>query len=240
MSLFKFFAAFVVTALIVFAMVFGWNWKSFTTFIENREAMAEGSQWVEKTYSLRGLSEYIDENPEHVSIASIVVGKPDSTLFFREDVSRTMGTAGNYLLLLAYAMEIDSGAFSGEEMIRWDEVSLYQLPDVEASVHNYSYRAAQNRGWASNGEISLFHALKLAAEFNNLALSDYLWWKLDGKVWDELPEKLQLGSTDMPLPFSGLYLAISPGIQQKSAEEIEAEWADKSPAEWRLHVETVS
>lgn len=92
MRVLKFFAAFFLTAVVIFGFIFGMNWKSFSTFIDNRDAMAEGSEWVEKTYSLRGLSEYIAENPQNVSIASIVIGSPDSTILYQQDAPRIMGT----------------------------------------------------------------------------------------------------------------------------------------------------
>jgi hypothetical protein len=240
MRIFKFFAAFFLTAVVIFGFIFGMNWKSFSTFIENREAMAEGSEWVEKTYSLRGLSEYIAENPENVSIASYVIGASDSLILYQPDVPRVMGTTSNFLILLAYALELDNGTYSGDEMIDWNEVSRYQLPDVDQSVHRQSFRAAQNRDWIENSALSLQNALRLLAEFNDLALSDYLWWKLDGAIWDQLHENFNLDNTEMPLPFSGLYLAISPGIQEIPNDEIIETWADAPRDEWRKHVENLS
>jgi len=59
MRLIKFIAAFLVPALLVFLIAFGLNWKSTKLFFENRESMAEGSEWVEKTYSLSGLGQYV-------------------------------------------------------------------------------------------------------------------------------------------------------------------------------------
>jgi hypothetical protein len=240
MRLFKFFAAFFFTALIIFGFVFGMNWKSFSTFMDNREAMAEGSEWVEKTYSLRGLSEFIDENPQNVSIASVVIGSPDSTLFYQADTPRIMGTTANFILLLAYALEITEGGLSGDDMIKWENISRYQLPDVEESNHRNSFRTAQNRGWIENGEISLNNALSLLAEYNDVALADYLWWQLPQEYWDEFKNRLDLKSTEMPLPYSGLYLAISPGIQELAADEILDQWQLASTDEWRNHVINLS
>jgi hypothetical protein len=240
MRLLKFFAAFFLTAVVIFGFIFGMNWKSFSTFIDNRDAMAEGSEWVEKTYSLRGLSEFIAENPQNVSIASIVIGSPDSTILFQQDVPRVMGTTSNILILLAYASELEKGTFNSEEMLAWSDISMYQLPEVDASVHRQSYQAAVNRGWVDHESISLGNALKLLAEFNDLALSDYLWWKLDRDIWNRLPGEFDLSDTDMPLPFSGLYLAISPGLQQQTADQIIEKWSSSSAEEWRNHVGNLS
>lgn len=208
--------------------------------MENRDAMAEGSEWVEKTYSLRGLSEFIDENPQNVSIASIVIGSPDSTLLFQPNTPRIMGTSANFILLVGYALQIDDGILTGSELINRDDVSRYQLTDVDASVHTNAFRAAERRGWIESGFITTKNALKLLAEYNDLALADYLWWKLGPEFWNSLPERLELTETEMPLPFSGLYQAISPGLQNKTADEILSEWQDKPSHEWRSHVISLS
>lgn len=236
MRILKFFAAFFFSALIIFGFVFGMNWKSFTTFMDNRDAMAEGSEWVEKTYSLRGLSEFIEENPQNVSVASVVIGSPDSTILFQPHTPRVMGTSTNFLLLAAYASQIDSGIQPGDEPISWNDVSRYQLDEVDASVHKNAYRTAERRGWIQNGTISTIDALKLLAEYNDLALADYLWWNIDQDFWDHFAERLGLIETQMPLPFSGLYQAISTGLQEKSANEILTEWQHAPENEWRSHV----
>ncbi|MCC5914961.1 MAG: hypothetical protein JJU46_11340 [Balneolaceae bacterium] len=233
MRLLKFIAAFVVSAMLVYAFVFGLNWKSFTTFIDNRDAMAEGSEWVEKTYSLRGLSEYIDENPGNVSIASVVLGEPDSTILYQPEVRRSMGTTANLFILLAYAREFEAGNIDREERFLWSDVSRYQLPEVEASRHRNTHNLANSRGLLEEGTISYEDALKLMAEMNDLALADYLWWQLDPTIWTEITEEYSLHETDMPLPYSGLYLAISTAIQEQTFEEIVNAREELSDLEWR-------
>lgn len=240
MRLLKFFSAFLVTAILVFAFIFGLNWKSFSVFMENREAMAEGSEWIEKTYSLRGLSEFIDENPDHISVASIVIEHPDSSIYFRADTPRAMGTGSNFLILVAYAMEMDEGTVAPDDPIRWSDVNRYQIPDVESSIHRQAEQEASRRGWLSDDMISTEHALALLAELNDLALADYLWWNLDNETWNRLIDTYSLEQTQMPLPFSGLYLAISPGIQDQSAGEIYSEWEERTHDEWRDHVTELS
>lgn len=208
--------------------------------MENRDAMAEGSEWVEKTYSLQGLTEFIEENPQYVSIASIVVSNPDSTIMIGEQKPRVMGTATNILLLLAYAMEIENGNFRANQQILWSEVSLYQLPDVEEAVHTNAGNAARDRGWLTDGAISLQDALSLLAQYNDLALSDYLLRNLRGDIWDDVKARFSLQHSDMPLPFSGLYLAIAPSIQGMAAGEIIEKWQNRPEAEFRDHVTGLS
>lgn len=236
MRLLKFFGAFLLTALVLFGFVIGWNWEAFTTFFENRKGMMEGSEWVTKTGSLQGLSEFMEETPEYSSVASIVVNQPDSTLYYQENEPRIMGTTANIFILIAYARQFDSGALNPNELIEWDEISRFQLPEVEESIHVQAFSVAEERGWIEVDSITLGNSLALLAEFGDLALADYLWWQLDQSVWTELKNDLELSSTEMPLPFSGLYQAISPGLTEMENQEIIDQWRSRNSDEWRDHV----
>lgn len=218
---FKFFAAFFVTALIIFGSILALNWQAFNTFYENRDAMVEGSRWVEETYSLRGLSNYIQQNPEHVSVVSRVINHPDSSIRYMENVSRPMGTTANFFILVAFAEQISIGEIDPQARIKWNDVSTYQMPGINKSEHEQSFQTGRDRGWIdANDELSIGHALKLLAEFNDLALADYLWWMIGTDRWQTFSESIALEETEMPLPYSGLYLTISPGIRDMEAGEI--------------------
>jgi hypothetical protein len=240
MRILKFFSVFVLTAVIIFGFVLGWNWKAFTVFLDNREALTEGSEWVPYSSSLRGLSEFMGQNPQYSSVAIIVVEHPDSLILFEEHTPRIMGTTANFFILTAYAVELDRGEKQGGKMLEWNEISRYQLPSVDESVHKESFRTAQNRGWIEENSISLSNALSLLAEYNSLALADYLWWQLDSAIWDELSGFPGLEHTEMPLPFSGLFLAISPDIQETDFEGLMGRWHDSDQTEWREHVAELS
>lgn len=231
---FKFFAAFFVTAVVIFGAILVINWNAFNTFYDNRDAMVEGSRWVEETYSLRGLSNYIDQNPDHVSIVSSVIETPDSTIRFMEDVKRPMGTTANFFILLAAADMIESGAASPDTPVSWDQVSTHLLPGVNRSEHEISYTAASERGWLNDSnDLSLDNALRLLAEFNALSLADELWWQIGRDRWTALADTLSLNTTDMPLPYSGLYLTISPEVRDMAAENIYDLELVKEPNDYR-------
>lgn len=236
MRLLKFFGVFFITAVVIFGFVIGWNWKTFTVFLDNREALLEGNEWIIKTSSLKGLSEYISENPDHSSIASLTVDHPDSVIFYREKRERTQGATANFFILLAYAIEIDRGTLSADEQIDWDQIGQYQLPGVDESVHLDTYRTALERGWINNRSISIENSLYLLTQYSDLALADYLWWKLNPEIWNFITNHLNLLKTDMPLPFSGLYLAASPELQSMSFEGISDFYTDNPKTVWRDHV----
>lgn len=240
LRLFKFFGVFLITTIIIFGFVIGWNWKTFTVFLDNREALLEGNEWIIKTSSLKGLSEYIGENPDHSSISSVTLNRADSHILYQEKTERTQGTTANFFILLAYAIEIDRGNVSPETKIEWEQIKLYQLSGVNESIHIDTYRTAMDRGWIQSGSITLENSLKLLAQYQDLALADYLWWGLNLSVWDSIIDELNLNETEMPLPFSGLYLAVSPDIQSKSFEEISDFYSENAGKLWREHVIALS
>lgn len=231
---FKFFAAFLGTTVIIFGGILLFNWQAFNTFFENRDAMVEGSQWVEETYSLRGLTHYIDQNPEHVSVVSLVANQPDSSIRYMENVRRPMGTTANFFILVAAADLIENETLNAEDRLDWNTISRHQLPGVNRSEHEQSYTAGRNRGWINgDDEISLTHAMNLLAEFNDLALADKLWWQIGPDYWQTFTAKLGVTETEMPLPFSGLYLTLSPGIRDMDASSIYDLELIKEPQDYR-------
>ncbi len=235
MRLLKFISAFLATALVLLVFVIGLNWGAFQTFLDNREAFMEGSEWVPKTQSLRGLTEYIEENPERASIASIVLEHPDSTLFFQADVPRPMGSLSDIFLLTAYAIEIDNGSVDGNQSIALDEINRFLLPEVHNSIHNDAITFAEQNGWIDDGTISTDHALTLLSYFNDPALADYLWWNLQPYDWESFKQNFELDVTEMPLPYSGLYLSISETITDDSIDSMIDQWGNQR-VEYRSHV----
>lgn len=232
----KFLGVFLLAILVVFGGIIGFYWKSFSIFYDNRAGLMEGTEWVSKTQSLRGLSEYIAENPQNVSLASVVVSSQDSAIYFQEDRPRVLGSLANFFILTAYADLIQKGMFSEDETVSWEQISVYQLPDVDQTIHQESYNYASEKGWLNDGSIKLGDALQLLVIFNDLALADYLWWNMDREYWSDLKEKLSLTETEMPLPFSGLYIAISPGIQEQTTSEILEKWPATETVEFRNHI----
>src|SRR6056297_365126 len=240
MRIFKFFAVFIITAIILFGFVVGLNWNSFNTFFDNRTALMEGNEWVSKSTSLKGLSEFMGANPEHASLSSRVITAPDSAIAFMPETPRVMGTLQNFFILAAYAIEIDEGNVSPDSLLSWNDISLYQLANVEESAHDNAYETALERGWISDDSISVNNVLHLLAETGDFAIADYLWWNIEQEKWPGLHRKLNLKETEMPLPFSGLYLAISTSIQEKNISQIINEYESADPPEWRSNVISLS
>lgn len=219
---------FLAVALLVFGSIFLFNMDAFITFFNNRQAMGEGSEWVEKTYSLKALTEYIAANPEHVSVASIVLNQPDSAIYFESTSPRTMGTLGNIFIIAGVLDAFEKELLHPDSTFRWAETSRYLLPGVYESDHENSKSEALNNGWIENGKITYRNALKILARGNSMPLSDFFRARFDHQYWSDLVGKSGLENTDTPLPYSGLYLAISPAIRNISFDEIRSEWKELS------------
>ncbi len=225
--IFKFISAFLGVALLVFLMIYGFNQTSFDTLLENREGFAEGSEWVEKTYSLRGLTDYIAEHPDRVSIASIIVEEPDSSLFFEEEIPRAMGTIANFFLLIGYADAFETGELNPDERIQWDSITRYQIPQVGESVHREAYRYGQRNGLLDDQDsITVKNALKLLTRHHSLALSDFLLFHLGEERIRDLYHRLELQKTEQPLPFSGILTTLSPVIQGLQVDSLLQRWSE--------------
>jgi hypothetical protein len=151
-----------------------------------------------------------------------------------------MGTLQNFFILAAYAIEINEENVDPDSLIIWDDISQYQLTNVEESAHDDAYQTAIEREWISEGSITVNNALLLLAETGDFAIADYFWWNINPKIWAELTERLELTDTEMPLPFSGLYLAISTAINDKSISQIITEHENSEANEWKNHVVSLS
>jgi hypothetical protein len=221
----KFVSAFLGVAVFIFILVFGINRSSFETMFDNREGLAEGSEWVEMTYSLQGLTQYIAEQPALVSISSIKLDNPGNSIQYQQDEPRPMGTLSNFILMIAYADAIESGIINPDETIKWDQISRYQLPGIGASIHRNTFRAGRNRDWIDpDGNITIENALNLLSKHNSLALSDYLLSHLGRNQIDEFFNQTELQFTDKPVPFSGLLITLAPSIQNQSSQGLLQNW----------------
>ena len=189
-------------------MVVGLNYSAFKSLFANSEGMAEGSEYVENTFSLRGLSEFIGEHPDYVSIVSYNVNDPDSGIFYGADIHRTMGTLGNLFLLIEYERQVEAGLLDPTAELDLSELERYSLPDINQNDHAGTIEFLAD----FEGPVTLDHAMSALLEYRSLALADYFWFKLGEDNLNNLMASLDLPDTEMPIPFSGIYSVIHPGL----------------------------
>tara|TARA_R110000868_G_scaffold37111_14_gene131625 strand:+ start:35821 stop:36975 length:1155 start_codon:yes stop_codon:yes gene_type:complete len=206
----KFFLVFLAAASFIFAIVIGFNYSAFKTLFANNDGMRDGYEYIESTYSLKALAEFIGDHPEYMSVVSFNVNDPDSGIYYNADVPRTMGTLANVFLILEYERQVESGELNPNEILEdIDEIERFSLPEISEESHRKSYELL---GVEEKSPITVDQLVSVMVETNDLAIADYLWFKLGGQNIQSLIDSLNLSSTDTPLPFSGLYLSIHPDV----------------------------
>ena len=200
----------MAVAIIIYAMAIIPNYTAFKTLFQNADGMTEGSEYVANTYSLADLTRFIGNKPEHVSIVSISIDQPDSSLYYEENRPRTMGSLGNLILLYAYAQAVESSQLDPNKEVRLEDLSRFQLPLISQNAHN---GAIQRLVTEESPSFTLENAVHAMVEFNDLVIADFLWAKLGDSTlqfrMEELRESLNLKVTELPLPNAALYMAIA-------------------------------
>ncbi|WP_103664668.1 serine hydrolase [Gracilimonas amylolytica] len=206
----KFLFVFLAAAAFVFAMVIGLNYSGFKTLFQNEEGMAEGSEYIESTYSLKGLAEFVGEHPEWVSITSYNVNNPDSGIFYQTDIPRTLGATANLFLLIEYERQVVEGLLDPAEEITLKEIKKFALPEISENNHNQLIEEFEE------GTAPLDDVVKAMLENSDLVSADYIWFKLGEDNIRALMDSLNVNDSLLPLPYSGMYTRINPSLNDTS------------------------
>ncbi|MEX0722538.1 MAG: serine hydrolase [Gracilimonas sp.] len=220
----KFLLIFLVVAAAVFAMVIGLNYSGFKTLFENKAGMAEGSQYIESTYSLKGLSRFIGQHPEWVSITSYNVNDPDSGIFYQEEIPRALGATSNIFLLMEYERQVAEEMIDPAETVTLQEIKKFALPEISQNNHQKLTEEFEERS------ATLDDVVKAMLENSDLVAADYLWFKLGEHNIRALMDTLNMPGTSIPLPFSGMYIRINPSLNDTAGLDtmIYSEFAEEA------------
>ncbi len=217
----KFFLVFAASASFIFAIVIGFNYSAFKTLFANNDGMRDGYEYIESTYSLKALTEFIGDHPEYMSVVSFNVNNPDSGIYYNADTPRTMGTISNFFLILEYERQVQTRDLNPNEILSSiNEIERFSLPDISEESHRKSYELL---GVEDDSPITIDKLVSVMAETNDLAIADYLWFKLGEQNIRNLMDSLYVESTDIPLPYSGLYLSIHPDVTDTSVNKSNAD-----------------
>jgi hypothetical protein len=232
-----FLSIFLLAAAIVFGIIFGFGWNAFDTLFSNKKGLAEGSEWIEKTFSLKGLTEYIGENPQHVSVVSFNVEEPDSGIYYQAETLRTLGAMQNLFLLLEYERQVEAGLIDPTVLVDPDDIQAFTLPQISTDLHNEVMKDLLQE---DQDYVVLDSLVVSILENNDLAAADWLWFLLGEEGIQNLMNELELEHTDTPQPFLGLYISIHPDVVSfKDGETTPAEYAEEYLRDnvWTLRVQ---
>jgi hypothetical protein len=144
MRLFKFLAVFTIVLGLVYVVVIGLNMNVFKSVFTNQEALAEGSEWVEKTFSLSGLVDFMHAHPHMVSVTlddtSGVTSPGALAIRFGDQTPRSMAGTGHLILLATYARLVQDGRISPDSTLTRAQIQRFVVPGFEPSKHRETLR----------------------------------------------------------------------------------------------------
>ena len=210
----KFLLVFVAATIIIVLVAGIPNYSAFKTLFSNTDGMREGYEYVEKTFSLKGLTEFIGEHPEYMSVVSFNINQPDSGIYYGANIPRAQGAMSNLFLLMEYERQVLANEIEPDEEVEISDIQRFFLPQISENAHNSSIELLEKK--SEDGKLTLDEAVATMIESNGLAIADYVWFRLGEEKIMSLMTSLDLKVTQPPLPFSGLYLSIQPTISDTS------------------------
>lgn len=206
MRFFKFLAFFLIITGAIYLFVVGTNFNVFKTVFTNQEALAEGSEWVEKTFSLSGMTDFIAAHDSLVSVVMYPVGGDSDTISFQAHVPRAMGSSGHLFILLAYGNAVDKGTLRPDSLISVQQLDRFVVPGFEPNRHKESLRLLDRSERVENGETELDNFVHLMIIRNHQPSADLLYTLL-GKEAIAEQVRLHVGEeTEIPALWSAFHL----------------------------------
>ncbi|AXJ00651.1 Beta-lactamase enzyme family protein [Cyclonatronum proteinivorum] len=194
---------FVITASIL-GLVVGLNWTAFKVVFSDPESFSEGSEWIEKTYSLAGLVEFMEAAPEHVSLVSLNLTTPDDSILYNAETPRVMGALSNLFLLMEFERQYQAGELNPNDRIHREEIDAFLVPTWYENTHRNAMRSVET----TNGTMALRDVRYLVSRNYSQAASDWLFFYLGAESVNALIDSVGAGRIEPWIPGSGLQIAV--------------------------------
>jgi len=208
MRIAKFLAVFVLVTGLVYLVVFGLNFNVFKTVFTNQEALAEGSEWIEKTYSLAGMTEFVAAHPDLVSVVLLSMDTTSTRqLSFQPLTPRAMGATTHFLLLLAYAEAVELGEVAPSQEVELQRLERFVVPGHEPNRHRESLLLLSQLGLADEGLTTLDAIVRLMVTRNHQPSADYVYHLLGSDRVTATVRKWLGDQAELPLTWSAFYTA---------------------------------
>ncbi len=213
----KFFSGLLLAIIFIVSVVYFLNRSAFQTVYQNREALAEGSEWVEKTYSLAGLIDYIEGNPEYVSVTSLNLTYPDQSIRYHDEKPRVAGAVGHIVLLGTWMEAVGQGRFPADSLVALEDIERFHVPNVASSSHRAGMGLLYDQ--SEDEYVQLKAVVQNALKNNHLASADF-WYDLLGFERIDSFRRYHFGDDiETPLPWSGFYILAQPMLHGQPAGE---------------------
>lgn len=220
MRLLKFLGFFLTVATILIGSIFYLNRDVFSTVYNNRAALAEGSEWVEKTYSLSGLVDYIGQHPQYVSVVSYDINDPENGIYYQGDEKRIMGSTVNLFILIEYARQVSEGTLDPDRLIPLKDISKYHLPNIGDNRHKEAIQSLKDGNLITDDDkVRISDVVSIMILNNDLASADFLYYALGPDNINRLVANLGDNRIEAPLPYSGLHIYFNPSLHDMTPHE---------------------
>lgn len=211
MKIFKFLAVFLVVLGLVYIMVIGLNFNVFKTVFSNQEALAEGSEWIEKTFSLAGITEFIVAHPHLVSVvmedAEAGTDSSAQSIRFQPEVPRAMGSTGHIFLLIGYAEQVAAGNLSPTQRITLEEIDRFVVPGYEPNRHKESIRFLSTSGKTMDDTVALDDIVNVMVLRNHQPSADVLYTVLGYDVVADVVQRWAKNGAETPKLWSAFHIS---------------------------------
>lgn len=228
MRILKFIGIYLSVLLGVFAIVFIPNWKDFITVFDNQDALSEGTEWIEKTYSIAGLTEFINAHPELVSVYAKNVTTSEEILSIQSDKKRSLSSLGLLPIAIEYFRQVDKSFIPENQKIDLAILSDLALPHYYFSNHSESLKWLKSQ--STTGMVNADLVLQAGFMFNDYAIHDYFLNLVTPDSLEQLSRRFDL-TIDRILPLTALGLYLHPEVRHKLFSEIINSPLDYSEAE---------
>ncbi|MEX0772714.1 MAG: serine hydrolase [Balneolales bacterium] len=220
MRLLKFLGVFLTVATLLIGSIFYLNRDAFVSVFENRSALAEGSEWVEKTYSLSGLVEYMGQHPQYVSVVSYDINDPEKGIYYQAHKERVMGSSVNIFILIEYARQVSEGTLNPDQLVSLDDLNQYHLPDIDDNRHREAIRSLKDNNLVTADEqIKISDVVSTMVQKNDLASADFLYYFLGPDKINNTTADIGDNRIEAPLPYSGLHISFNPPFNNQTPNE---------------------
>lgn len=230
--LLKFIGFFLAVTLAMLGGIYLINKQAVDTAFKND--LSDGTEFVPMTYSLKGLVEYIQAQPQDISLVSLRGSDPDSHFVVNAETSRSLGNMANTLLLAAYTSAVHAGTVDRTETVDMDILAALHVTGYDDSGFRRAQTALSDQGNPTLDDLAL-----MLAETNTPALADYLYLKLGHETISQLPAALALEHTHAPLPWAGLLIGWDPRAMGIPFEALDRKYSAMDPATYHKTITNI-
>jgi len=230
----KFLGIFLLVAVSIFGGIYLLNKSAIDAVFRND--LSEGTEWVPKTYSLKGLVQYLSEDPEFYSLVSIQQSRPDSNVSYNGEARRSLGNLAHLMLIAHYVDAVGAGEIDSAAVVDLSRLEELHVPGHENNRFRQTITEDVDLMEDLGREMRLEDLVRSLARNNVAAYADYLYFTLGKERIASTSERFALQGVEAPLVWAGFVTAWDPRVQLRSFEDIASEYTQMSDSSYHAMI----